>query len=90
MTERQATVGELVGKETQIYTISDPADLWVVAEVKERDIAAVHLGEEASLQLCSLIPAKRFAEKSCASAIAVESASRTLEVRIAVRNETAG
>ena len=40
VTERQATVGELAGKETQIYTISDPADLWVVAEVKERDIAA--------------------------------------------------
>ena len=69
VTERQATVGELAGKETQIYTISDPADLWVVAEVKERDIAAVHLGERRP-SVCSLIPAKLFAEPSCASVIA--------------------
>ena len=70
VTERQATVGELAGKETQIYTISDPADLWVVAEVKERDIARGASREKAAVSVCSLIPAKLFTEKSCASVIA--------------------
>src|SRR6266481_10165617 len=48
ITERKSTVGELVGKETEIYTISDPADLWAIAEIKERDIGAVKVGQDAS------------------------------------------
>jgi len=86
VTERQATVGELAGKETQIYTISDPADLWVVAEVKERDIAAVHLGEKAAFSVLAY-PGETFRGTVARIGNRVESASRTLDVRIAVRNE---
>jgi len=86
VTERQATVGELAGKETQIYTISDPADLWVVAEVKERDIAAVHLGEKAAFGVLAY-PGETFRGTVVRIGNRVESASRTLDVRIAVRNE---
>ena len=86
VTERQATVGELAGKETQIYTISDPADLWVVAEVKERDIAAVHLGEKAVFSVLAY-PDETFRGTVVRIGNRVESASRTLDVRIAVRNE---
>jgi multidrug efflux pump subunit AcrA (membrane-fusion protein) len=86
VTERQATVGELAGKETQIYTISDPADLWVVAEVKERDIAAAHLGEDATFSVLAY-PDETFRGKVARIGNRVESASRTLDVRIAVRNE---
>ena len=46
--DRKASVGELVGKEKEIFTISDPTDLWVIAEIKERDIAAVKVGQDAS------------------------------------------
>ena len=86
VTERQATVGELAGKETQIYTISDPADLWVVAEVKERDIAAVRRGEVATFTVLAY-PNETFRGKVVRIGNRVESASRTLDVRIAVRNE---
>ena len=86
VTERQATVGELAGKETQIYTISDPADLWVVAEVKERDIAAVKVGQDASFTVLAY-PNETFRGKVVRIGNRVESASRTLDVRIAVRNE---
>ena len=44
----KASVGELVGKEKEIFTISDPTDLWVIAEIKERDIGAVKVGQDAS------------------------------------------
>jgi membrane fusion protein, heavy metal efflux system len=87
ITERQATAGELAGKEKQIYTISDPADLWVVAEVKERDIAAVHLGEDATFSVLAY-PDETFHGKVVRIGNRVESASRTLDVRIAVRNES--
>jgi multidrug efflux pump subunit AcrA (membrane-fusion protein) len=86
VTERQATVGELAGKDTQIYTISDPADLWAVAEVKERDIAAVRLGEEATFTVLAY-PHETFRGKVVRVGNRVESASRTLDVRIAARNE---
>jgi len=86
VTERQATVGELAGKETQIYTISDPSDLWVVAEVKERDIAAVHLDEKAAFTVLAY-PGETFRGTVVRIGNRVESASRTLDVRIAVRNE---
>ena len=86
VTERQATVGELAGKETQIYTISDPSDLWVVAEVKERDIAAVHLGEDATFSVLAY-PNEIFSGKVVRVGNRVESASRTLDVRVAVHNE---
>jgi multidrug efflux pump subunit AcrA (membrane-fusion protein) len=86
VTERQATVGELAGKETQIYTISDPADLWVVAEVKERDIAAVHRGEKATFRVLAY-SGETFRGTVVRIGNRVESASRTLDVRIAVRND---
>ena len=39
---------ELVSKEKEIYVISDPNDLWVIAEIKERDIGAIEVGQDAS------------------------------------------
>src|SRR5215471_3054332 len=46
--DRKTAPGELVSKEKEIYTISDPTDLWVIAEVKERDIGAVKVGQDAT------------------------------------------
>ena len=86
ITERQATVGELAGKDTKIFTISDPTDLWVIAEVKERDIAALHLDEEATFTVLAY-PNETFLGKVVRIGNRVESASRTHDVRIAVRNE---
>ena len=48
VTERNQAVGELVDKTSAVYAISDPADLWVIAEIKERDLAAVKVGQDAS------------------------------------------
>ena len=45
--DRKLAPGELVGKDKEIYTISDPRELWVIAEVKERDIGAVKVGQDA-------------------------------------------
>lgn len=85
ITQRKSTVGELIGKETEIYTISDPADLWVLAEIKERDIAAVHVGQEAAFTVLAY-PAETFRGKVVLLGNRVEPESRTLEVRIEVNN----
>jgi len=83
--ERTATAGELVEKTKAIYTISDPARLWAIAEVKERDIAAVKLGQDAAFTTLAF-PAEKFHGKVVLIGNQVEAGSRTVEVRITVDN----
>lgn len=83
--ERAATAGELVDKSKAIYTISDPAQLWAIAEVKERDIAAVKLGRDAAFTTLAF-PEEKFHGKVVLIGNQVEAGSRTVEVRIAVAN----
>ena len=85
ITQRKSTVGELIGKETEVYTISDPTGLWVLAEVKERDIGAVHVGQETEFTVLAY-PGEKFTGKVVLLGNRVEAESRTLEVRIEVGN----
>jgi multidrug efflux pump subunit AcrA (membrane-fusion protein) len=83
--ERMATVGEQADKSTTIYTISDPTQLWAIAEVKERDIAAVKLGQDAAFTTLAY-PDEKILGKVILIGNEVEAGSRTVEVRIAVDN----
>lgn len=83
--EREATTGELVDKAKEIYTISDPTQLWAIAEVKERDIAAVKVGQDAAFAALAY-PEEKFHGKVVLIGNQVEAGSRTIEVRIAVDN----
>jgi multidrug efflux pump subunit AcrA (membrane-fusion protein) len=83
--DRKSTPGELVGKDKEIYTISDPTDLWVIAEVKERDIGAMKVGQDASFSVLAY-PGETFRGKVVRLGNQVEAESRTLEVRIEVSN----
>jgi len=83
--ERMATAGELADKSKTIYTISDPTHLWAIAEVKERDIAAVKLGQAAAFTTLAF-PDEKFHGKVILIGNEVEAGSRTVEVRITVDN----
>ncbi len=83
--ERHATTGELVDKARTIYTISAPDELWVIADVKERDIAAVKSGQEATFTVLAY-PNEPFHGKVVLTANQVESQTRTLEARIVANN----
>ena len=83
--ERKATSGELVDRAKEIYTISDPTQLWAIAEVKERDIAAVKVGQDAAFTALAF-PETKYHGKVGLVGNQVESGSRTIEVRIAVDN----
>jgi len=85
VTERKSTVGELVGKDTEIYTISDPVDLWIMAEIRERDIGALKAGQDASFTVLAY-PSEEFHGKVVRIGNRVEAESRTMEVRIEVDN----
>jgi len=83
--KRNSAPGELVGKDKEIYTISDPTDLWVIAEIKERDAGAVKIGQEATFTVLSY-PGEQFRGKVVRIGNEVERESRTLEARIDVDN----
>jgi multidrug efflux pump subunit AcrA (membrane-fusion protein) len=83
--ERKSAAGEQVDKTKEIFTISEPTSLWVIAEIKERDIGAVKGGEEARFSVISY-PGESFHGKVVRIANEVEKESRTLEVRIEVDN----
>lgn len=83
--QRSSTVGELVGKGTPIYTISDPTDLWVIAEIKERDLAAIKVGQDVTFKALAF-PNKGFHGKIARLGSQLEADSRTLEVRIETNN----
>jgi multidrug efflux pump subunit AcrA (membrane-fusion protein) len=85
ITDRKSTTGELVTKEAQIYTVSEPANLWVIAEIKERDIGAVKIGQDATFAVLAF-PDEQFRGKVVRISNRVEDKSRTLEVRIEVGN----
>lgn len=82
---RKSAIGELVDKSKEIYTIGEPGNLWVIAEIKERDIGAVKVAQEATF---TVLPygAEKFHGKVVLLGNEVEAQSRTLEVRIAVDN----
>jgi len=83
--QRAGAIGELVGRDTAVYTISDPADLWVIAEVKERDLAAVKVGQPAAFKVLAY-PDKEFHGTVTRLANELEADTRTLEVRIETAN----
>lgn len=83
--DRKSAVGELVGKDKEIFTISDPTDLWVIADVKERDIGAVKLGQQARFTVVSH-PGETFHGKVARIGGQVSPESRTTDVRIETSN----
>lgn len=85
ITDRRSTVGELIGRDTEVYTISDPTDLWLLAEIKERDIGAIQVGQEVAFTVLAY-PSQTFRGKIVLIGNRVEAASRTLEVRVEVGN----
>jgi multidrug efflux pump subunit AcrA (membrane-fusion protein) len=83
--ERKVAGGELVDKSKELFTISDPAQLWVIAEVKERDAGSLRVGQEATFEVLSY-PGERFHGNIVRLGSEIEKESRTLEARIEVDN----
>ena len=85
ITERKSTIGEHIGRDTEVYTISDPTNVWVLAEIKERDLGAVQVGQPATFTVLAY-PGEIFHGIVALLGHRVETESRTLEARIEVNN----
>ncbi len=83
--EKQAVAGLAVDPMTALYVIADLARVWVLADVQERDMAQVKLGQEARLTVDAL-PGRKLAGRVSFISPTVGDATRTAKARIAFDN----
>ena len=87
--DRQVTVSQSVDATTKLFTIADLTDVWVSAALYERDVAAVRLGQPAVVRVQAL-PDAVFRGKVVQVGPGVDEKTRTMPVRVAVRNQSSG
>jgi cobalt-zinc-cadmium efflux system membrane fusion protein len=80
-----AVVGAMVDQSKEILTIIDPTSLWVDAEIYEKDVAKVKIGQEVEV-VVPAYSAERFAGKVSYIADTVNEETRTITVRTEVDN----
>lgn len=84
---KQAVLGNYVEPGTELFTISDLSNLWVLADVYDADLSSVSLGQSAKLTIEGV--ADPIVAKLSFLSPTIDQATRTLKVRFALSN-TAG
>lgn len=83
--ERLASPGQVLqAGATQVFTISNMSTVWVLANVYERDLGFVHLGDPVEIQSEAYVT--KFHGKISFISPALDATSRTLQVRIVTDN----
>ena len=83
--ERTATIGATVGADANLFKIIDISRLWIDANVFERDLARVRLGQEVRLSVPAF-PGSTFTGKVILINSVVDPDTRTVKVRTEVPN----
>jgi cobalt-zinc-cadmium efflux system membrane fusion protein len=73
--------------DTPLFTIADLTSVWIMANVYERDINNIHLGDEVKVTTLS-DPAKEYSGKIDKIYNVLNPGTRSMQVRISMRNET--
>ena len=84
---KQAVAGLAVDPMTALYVIADLARVWVLADVQERDMAQVKVGQEARLTVDAL-PGQKLTGRLAFVSPTVGDATRTAKARIEFDNAT--
>src|SRR5712671_2342689 len=83
--ERQGTVGEILDKGKELYTISDLKNIWIIADVNPNEIGAVSVGQTAIIHALPY-PAETFNGAITLISPEVDEKSRTVKVRVEANN----
>jgi cobalt-zinc-cadmium efflux system membrane fusion protein len=86
ITERLVNVGEMIDPSKPLFTIGDFHTVWLKADVFEKDISKVHIGQPIELLIDSF-PDRVFHGKLDYVANQVDGDTRTLAVRAEVANQ---
>ncbi|HCU37521.1 MAG TPA: hypothetical protein DGT21_19440 [Armatimonadetes bacterium] len=85
VTERAATVGQVVEASSELFTIVDPKRVWAWGKVHEKDLAQVSVGQSAEVRVNSY-PERQFAGRVSLVSQALDPETRTARVRCVVAN----
>lgn len=80
------TLGQSVSAADGLFTVADLSRVWVTAQIYESDVARIHEGQEAGVELPSL-PGRVFQGQLSYVSTSVDPVGRTLPVAIEVKNK---
>ena len=84
--ERLVSPGQVIqAGATQVFTISDMRSVWVLANIYQKDLPYVHLGDSVTITADSY-PGTEFHGKISYISAALDANTRTLQARIEVKN----
>ena len=83
--EHNAILGAMVDQETEILTIMDPSVLYIHADIYERDIAKIRIGQEVEVSVPAY-PGETFKGKISFIGDVLNEETRTITVRSEVEN----
>ncbi len=84
--ERNAFPNQKVTPDSDLYTIADLSRVWIIADVYEADIAAIHVGQSANIDLPYAAGSAPLSAKVNYIQPEVDPATRTIKVRLNVAN----
>jgi membrane fusion protein, heavy metal efflux system len=84
--QRKITLGTVVTPGNEIFTITDPSSLWMVAAVNEADLSRVGVGQVVRI-LVKAYPDRSFPGRVLRRGEAMDPVTRTLQVRVLVPNK---
>lgn len=82
---RHSNVGEMAAPSDALFTVADLSEVWVEADVYEKDLAAVHAGQAAEIHV-DAFPGRAFVGKVASIGDVLSPESRTAKVRCVVAN----
>lgn len=85
ITEKHAIVGELADPSKSLYTVADLSTVWVMIDINEKDLAAVHKGQSAIITV-GAFPDQKFRGRINHIADVLDQVTRTVKARIEVVN----
>lgn len=87
VTERQASPAMEVrpDQSNPLFVVSDPAALWAIADLPEKDLAKVHVGQSVAIEV-DAYPGRHFAGRVVAIGDVLDAQSRRVPVRCELRN----
>jgi membrane fusion protein, heavy metal efflux system len=83
--ERSATIGATVGADASLFKIIDSSSVWIDANVFEKDLPRVKLGQEAKVSVPA-VPGSVFTGKVIFVSSVVDPETHTIKVRTEVSN----
>lgn len=85
ITEQNASVGEMVDSQDSLFAVADLSDVWVQADVYERDLSRVRVGQPAIITSAAY-PGRQFPARVAYVSDIVDPETRTIRVRCEARN----